>query len=116
MDIYEEIKVWLAGRGLLPVIDGCHHPAGSTGLFPQGVQELRSWEDVVGNRYRKVRYRFLLRLVAPPGEEAARLLLRIQAEAPQAGISATDGTMKKPGSDGLAVYEIRLSTEREEKL
>ena len=50
------------------------------------------------------------------GEEAARLLLRLQAEAPKAGISATDGTMKQPGSDGLAIYEIRLTAEREEKL
>ena len=116
MEIYETLKAWLVAQGAEFDINRCDHASGSMGLFPQGVQELRSWEDVVGNRYRKVRYRFLLRLVAPPGEEAARLLLRIQAEAPEAGISATDGTMKKPGSDGLAVYEIRLSTEREEKL
>jgi len=116
MDIYESLKAWLEEQGAIFRVDGCEHAMGSRGLFPQGVRELKTWEDVAGNRYRRVRYRFLLRLIAPPGEEAARLLLRLQAEAPKAGISATDGTMKKAGSDGLAIYEIRLTAEREEKL
>lgn len=116
MDIYESLKTWLGQQGAIFQIDRCDHTPGSLGLFPQGVQELKSWEDVTGNRYRRVRYRFWLRIVAPPGEDTARQLLRLQAAAPAAGFSATDGAMKKAGSDGLAIYEIRLTAEREEKL
>jgi len=116
MEIYETLKHWVAQQLGQAGIDRLGHGAGSVGLFPQGVQVLRQWEDVLGNRYRKVRYRFWLRLVLPPGETAAKLLLRLQAEAPKAGFSATDGTYRKAGSDGLAVYEIRLTAEREETI
>lgn len=116
MDIYEKLKAWLAQQGAIFAIDRCDHPMGSLGLFPQGVQELKTREDVVGNRYRTVRYRFLLRIVAPPGEATAKRLLQLQAQAPKAGFSAAEGSMKKAGSQGLAIYEIRLSAEREEKL
>ena len=116
MDIYEKLKAWLAQQGAIFDIDRCDHDMGSTGLFPQGVQELKAWEDVVGNRFRRVRYRFLLRIIAPPGENTAQQLLRLQAAAPAAGFCAAEGSLKKAGSDGLAIYEIRLSAEREEKL
>ena len=116
MDIYEKLKAWLAQQGAIFQIDRCDHPMGSLGWFPQGVQELKTREDVVGNRYRTLRYSFLLRLVAPPGEATAQLLLQLQAQAPEAGFCATGGSMKKAGSQGLAIYEIRLTAEREEKL
>ena len=116
MEIYETLKAWLVAQGAVFDINRCDHASGSMGLFPQGVQELKTWEDVVGNRYRKVRHRFLLRMIAPPGDTVAQMLLQLQEEAPKAGFSATEGSMKKPGSDGLAIYEIRFTAEREEKL
>ena len=43
-------------------------------------------------------------------------LLQLQAQAPEAGFCATGGGMKKAGSQGLAINEILLTAEREEKL
>lgn len=116
MEILEEVQAWVAQLMGTAAVDGCGHQPGSLGLFPQGVQVLKTWQDVLGNSYRKVRYRFWLRLVLPPGEAAAKLLLRLQAEAPKRGLQATEGTYRKAASDGLAIYEIRLTAEREETL
>lgn len=116
MDIYEELKAWLVGEGAVLEVDRCGQDSGAVGLFPQGVQVLRQWEDVLGNAHRRVRYSFLLRLVAPPGEAAALWLLRLQAAAAQKGYAAQGGKMKKAASDGLVTYEIRLTAEREEHL
>ena len=116
MDIYENLKTWLAQQGAIFDVDRCDRAMGSLGLFPQGMQELKTREDVLGNRYRRVRYSFLLRIVAPPGETTARRLLQLQAEAPKAGFTATGGSVKKAASDGLVIYELRLSAEREENV
>ena len=116
MEIYENLKRWLEERGLLPAVDRCGYAPESLGLFPQGVRVLKQWEDVTGRKRRKVRYGFLLRLVAVPGEDTALRLLQLQADAPAVGFSATDGSLKKAASDGLGIYEIRLSAEREEYL
>ena len=115
MDIYAEIKDWVERLGEITV-DSCGHGPEAVGLFPQGVQVLRSWEDVTGRKMRKARYNFLLQLVLPPGDLAAGKLLQLQAEAAKKGYAATDGKRKKVASDGLAIYEIRLSAEREEIL
>ena len=115
MEIFEEVKAWLEQRGVFAV-DRCGQLPGSMGLFPIGLEEQRRWEDVLGNRKRLVRYLFLLRLVAPPGEAVARLLLQLQQEAPGAGITATGGKLVKVASDGLGIYDVRLSAEREEKI
>lgn len=116
MDIYEEIKAWVEGVLGAADIDHLRHTPEAAGLFPQGVQVLRSWEDVVGQKKRRVRYSFLLRLILPPGDRAVVLLLHIQDQAARAGYAAADGKLKKAASDGLAIYEIRLSAEREEML
>lgn len=124
MDIYEKIKLWveqtLGQSGYSLQIDQLRHTPEAAGLFPQGVQVLRQWEDVTGAGRRQVRYSFLLRLVVPPDARAADLLLRLQAQAamapPVPKFAAPDGKMKKVASDGLAIYEIRLTAEREEHL
>ena len=116
MEVYEALKEWLREQGAIFDIDRCDHRIGSIGLFPQGVQVLRQWEDVLGNRKRRVRYRFWLRITAPPGEAMAELLLKLQAEVPKSGFSATEGTYRKAASDGLATYEIRFTAEREEMI
>lgn len=116
MDIYESVKAWVAQQVGQAAVDSCGHQPGAVGLFPQGVQLLRQWEDVTGLRKRLVRYRFLLRIIAPPGDDGAAMLLRLQAEAAKAGYAAIDGKLQKAGSDGLGIYEIRLSAEREEYL
>lgn len=116
MDIYEEVKSWVEQALGQAQTDRCGHGAEEAGLFPQGVQVLRQWEDVLGNRHRRVRYSFLLRLILPPGEGAARTLLQLQAAAAARGYAALDGKRKKAASDGLATYEIRLTAEREEHL
>ena len=116
MEIYEALKNWLLTEHASVGIDRLGHNPGELAIFPQGVQLLRQWEDVLGNRYRKVRYRFWVRLVLPAGEAAAKLVLRLQQEAPKVGFQATEGSLRKTASDGLAIYEIRFITEREEKL
>ena len=116
MDVYQELKAWLTEDGTVLDIDHCGRAAGSVGLLPQGVQVLRQWEDVLGNRYRKARYSFLLRLVAPPGELTVELLQLIDSEAAKRGYTAQNGKLVKAASDGLAIYEIRLTAEREEQL
>jgi hypothetical protein len=114
MEILEELQAWVAEQVGTAELDRCGHQPGALGLFPQGVQLLRQWEDVTGGKKRKVRYRFLLRLVAPPGEDPAGRLLQLQAAAAKAGYEATDGKLQKAGSAGLGIYEIRLTAEREE--
>ena len=116
MDIFEQLQGWVAEQLGTVIVDGCGRENGAVGLFSQGVKVLRSWEDVTGIQKRQVRYQFLLRIIGPPGAPMADLLLRLQQQAAQMGISATDGTLRKPGSDGLGIYEIRLCAEREEIL
>lgn len=116
MEILEEVRAWVVDQVGTAAMDSCGHQPGSLGLFPLGLQQLRKWEDVTGQKKRSVRYQFLLRLVAPPGEAAAALLLRLQQEAPRAALCAADGKLVKLGSDGLGIYDVRLSAEREETI
>ena len=116
MEILEELQGWVAEQVGAAEIDSCGHQPGSLGLFPQGVQLLRQWEDVTGRKKRQVRYKFLLRLVAPPGIDPASRLLQLQEAAAKAGYVATDGKLQKAGSAGLGIYEIRLTADKEEQL
>ena len=114
MDIYEKLKAWVEQSLRQADIDRLLHDPGQVAIFPQGIQERKSRQDVLGNRYRTLRYPFWLRLVLPPGDAAAKLVLGLQADAHKAGFCVDGGSMKKSGSDGLVVYEIRLFAEREE--
>ena len=121
MDILEQIRAWLEIRGYLPGIDSCGLAPGETGLFPLGMEQRSLREDVLGNRVRKMRYTFLLRITAVPGERAARNCLQLQTDAqnfPEPGITlrAEKGRLVKKTSTGLGIYELRLTAEREERL
>lgn len=136
MDIFDIIRNWVVGQvgaqslsGDKPEaqslsVDTLGRRSGAVGLFPQGVKCLRLWEDLLGNRKRRARYSFLLRLHLPPGESAARNLLCLQLSAafspPEIGenqhFEASEGRLLKGGSEGLAIYELRLTAEREELL
>ena len=77
MEIFDILLSWLQDNGILPAVDRCGVKPDQAGLFPLGVQELSRNEDVLGNIRRRARYSFLLRCTAIPGEDAARMLLRL---------------------------------------
>ena len=122
MDIFENLLSWLKQQGILPAVDACGAKPGETGLFPIGVDELRYRKDVLGQVTRFVRYSFLLRCVALPGEDAARKLLLLQEMAANdppflgenARFRAEKGKLVKDTGCGSGLYEIRLIAEREE--
>lgn len=122
MDILELLQAWLAERGVLSQVDSCGVQTGETGLFPLGQEQLSYREDVLGNRRRRVRYSFLLKKTAVPGENTAGWLLQMQDLAaknpPQLGDDqlfwAEKGRLVKNTSTGLGMYELRLLAEREE--
>ena len=122
MDILELLQAWLAERGVLSQVDGCGLNAGETGLFPLGMEQVSTREDVLGNRVRRVRYSFLLKKTAVPGVDAAAWLLQMQDLAaknpPRLGENqqfwAEKGRLVKHTSTGLGMYELRLLAEREE--
>lgn len=124
MDILESLRAWLQAQGILPEVDSCGLNAGETGLFPLGMEQVSIREDVLGNRVRRMRYSFLLRRTAVPGQDAAVWLLRLQALAannpPVLGddqlFQAQKGRLVKNTSTGMGIYELRLIAEREEKL
>ena len=124
MDILEILQAWLEIRGVLPQVDSCGTNGGETGLFPLGQEQLWQKEDVLGNRVRRVRYSFLLKKTAVPGEDAAKWLLQLQTltagQPPQLGENqqfwAEKGRLVKSTSTGLGMYELRLMAEREERL
>lgn len=124
MDILEILQTWLQRNGILPTVDKCGLKDGQTGLFPLGMEQVSSREDVLGNRWRQMRYIFLLRATAVPGTEAAAAILQLQKQAandpPQLGekqqFRGEKGRLVKNTSTGLGIYELRLIAEREEML
>ena len=124
MDILEIVQAWLAEQGILPEMDCCGLGDGETGLFPLGLEQVSIREDVLGNRYRRVRYIFLLKKTAVPGMNTASWLLQMQTLAathpPTLGVNqqfwAEKGRLVKATSTGLGIYELRLIAEREETL
>lgn len=122
MDILQIVRLWLADQGIDANIDNVQVAVGENGLFPLGQQVLQEREDVLGGIRRRVRYSFLLRHMAIPGEETAQKLLGLQQTAtknpPQLGenqlFRAERGKLQKNASTGLAIYELRLIAEREE--
>ena len=124
MEIFDILLSWLQDNGILPAVDRCGVKPDQAGLFPLGVQELSRNEDVLGNIRRRARYSFLLRCTAIPGEDAARMLLRLQELAakdpPALGqnqqFRAEKGKLVKDTGTGTGLYEIRLIAEREETL
>ena len=116
MEIYEKMKAWLEGLGFQISVEQCGKPPGSAGLYFLGQKELKTREDLLGNRFRKVRYQFLLRLVMVPEEPMLLQCLQMCQEAPKVGIRISETAHKKEGSTGLYIYHIRLDAEREETI
>lgn len=124
MDIFEKLRGWLENQGILPQVDSCGLTAGETGLFPLGMEQVTLREDVLGNRTRRMRYIFLLRRTAAPGQPAAAWVMQLQEAAgkhpPALGEGqrfwAEKGRLVKYTSTGLGIYELRLIAEREETL
>ena len=123
MDMLEKMEDWLGRQGVSVRIDGCPVEEGQWGLFPQGRQVMILREDVLGGVHCRVRYRYLLKTPAVPGEKTAQVMERLQLAAatapPNLGaggrFTAHDGGLTRDAGDGLAWYEIRLDAEREEE-
>ena len=122
MDVLEKVAAWLECLGICCATDSLQVSPGQVGLFPLGQEQLWRRADVVGNIRRRVRYSFLLRQVAVPGENIQQQLLFLQDAAagqpPKLGENqsflAQQGKLVKTAGTGLAVYELRLIAEREE--
>lgn len=122
MDVLETVRLWLVGQGIVPAVDRLTVAEGDTGLFPLGRQVLWEKEDVLGGVRRRVRYDFLLRQMAIPGEDTAKKLLALQEATtntpPDLGegsqFRGVQGKITKKAATGLGIYELRLIAEREE--
>ena len=126
MEQLQQLKAWLMGFPLWGAADlavDCTGAApGDCGLFPQGVEVVSSREDVLGNRYRRLRQTYLLRRAAVRGEDAAGWLMAFSrwaaehaAAAPQLGnaqqLRAEKGRLLSAQQTGMGIYEVRLTLE-----
>lgn len=128
MEYLEQLRTWLMGfpqwgEGSLTVdITGAE--PGSSGLFPVGIEVLSSREDVLGNRYSRLRQTFLLRRAAVRGMDAAAWLLAFSRWATQNAVTAPvfgerqtlraeKGRLINAAQTGTGFYEIRLTFEYE---
>lgn len=128
MEHLEALTAWLQsfpqwGEGSLTV-DITGADPGACGLFPVGIEVLESREDVLGNRYSRLRQTFLLRRNAVRGVDAAAWLLAFSqwaakntASAPVFGDRQTlrteKGRLIQASQTGTGFYEIRLIFEYE---
>ena len=122
MNILDAVQRWLAAEGITPSVDQLPVAVGKTGLFPLGCQVLWHKKDVLGGVRRRVRYLFLLRQMAIPGEDTEKKFLELQRKArenpPEIGENQTffgeKGKYVQKAGTGLGIYELRLVAEREE--
>ena len=128
MEQLEEIKNWLAmfplwGETVLTT-DVLSAQPGDCGLFPQGLELIKSTQDVLGNRVTRLRQQFLLRRNALRGMDAAAWLLEFQNWVAQQAVMglvpvlgqdqivrAEKGRLIRADSAGTGVYEVRLIVE-----
>jgi hypothetical protein len=124
MEVLENLKNWLAGFDgwEAAAVDTLDAVPGSCGLFPLGVEVLKTREDVLGNRHSRLRQTFLLRRSAPRGENAARWVADFSrwaaenaATAPALGdrqqLRAEKGRLLSAQGAGTGIYEVRLTLE-----
>ncbi len=126
MEQLQKLRAWLMGFPLwgdAPLAVDCTGAApGDCGLFPLGVEVLRTREDVLGNRHSRLRQTFLLRRSAPRGSDAARWVAAFTrwvrenaAAAPQLGSAqqtlAEKGRLLSAQQTGMGIYEVRLTLE-----
>lgn len=129
MELLEILKGWLVGFprwGEVDLnIDATAAQPVSCGLFPQGMEELKRQEDVLGNVKCRLRQTFLLRRLALHQEEAALWLMdfahwvRLQ-KPPAVGentrIRAEKGRLLSADQTGTATYEIKLILEYDKEM
>lgn len=112
-----EFPVW---QGESLQVDDTTPAYASCGLFPRGERELSRREDITGNLTLRMEQSFLLRRVAPRGQEAAAWLLQLQSwlsgkTLPAFGsnscVRAQGGRLAKPGAAGGDIYELTITVE-----
>ena len=125
MDILEKMKSWLATCPVLEMGQICvdHLPAepGCVGLYQKGLQEVRSWEDLLGNVMVHCRYRFLLRCMVLEDsawlpefqqwvqQQSALHLTPVFGDVPaEERLQAADGKLFERSQPGTRVCEIAL--------
>ena len=126
MEELTELKDWLQGfpmwGGAELEIDTNGAMPGDRGLFPAGQQVVYTKEDVLGNLTWRIRQTYVLRRMAPRGEEAAAWLLKLQQwvqenahTAPRFGaqqsVRAEKGRLEKAAQAGMGIYAVSLTVE-----
>lgn len=132
MNALEKVKQWLLtypawDAGGFMFIDYTDAVPGNMGLFPRGMETVKSREDVLGNRTVNSRYHFALYRVAQRREEDAAWLLDFQEWVQQqsaAGLTprfgdveseermwAGDGKLLKANPAGVVTYAVTLTAE-----
>ena len=87
---------------------------GNTGLYPRGITELSSREDVLGNRKSRISCTFTLRRAASGGQENAQWLLDFQnwvMEQDRLGLAPKFGD--EPQNERIRAFEGRLDSHKQ---
>lgn len=87
---------------------------GNSGLYPRGLKELSSREDVLGNKQVRYRWDFLLRRGAAPGADNAQWLLDFQqwvAQQDAMGLKPRFGD--EPKTERICAFEGRLDSHKQ---
>lgn len=87
---------------------------GNTGLYPKGITELSSREDVLGNRKTRLCWVFTLRRAAVGGQKNAQWLLEFQnwvMEQDRLGLAPKFGD--EPGNERIRAFEGKLDTHKQ---
>lgn len=125
----ETVKNWLqtypGWEGIQ--VDYLDAAPGNSGLYPRGLTEISSREDVLGNKTVRYRCAFLLRKAAATGEDNGHWLLEFQqwvakqnatGLVPEFGdeqktetVRAFDGRLDSHAQVGCALYTAQLTVE-----
>ena len=110
----EQMRKWLQTfpqwEGVLQ-FDYADGVPGNSGLYPRGITELSSREDVLGNRKSRYSCAFILRRVAGGSRENAQWLLDFQnwvMEQDRLGLAPKFGD--EPRSERIRAFEGKLDT------
>lgn len=113
----EAMKAWLETfpqwEGTLQ-FDYADSVPGTMGLYPKGITELSSREDVLGNRKTRLSCAFTLRRTAAGGQKNARWLLDFQnwvMEQDRLGLTPKFGD--EPASERIRAFEGKLDTHKQ---
>lgn len=111
------MKAWLQAypqwEGTLQ-FDYADSVPGNTGLYPKGITELSSREDVLGNRKTRLCWVFTLRRAAVGGQKNAQWLLEFQnwvMEQDRLGLAPKFGD--EPGNERIRAFEGKLDTHKQ---